>query len=114
MCSRWVLFSGDFGTPWFMRVFICSAISMVVLAGCASWETENVPLPASTPFDSNPAARMAYLDAFRDGYRTATREGRISQDFITGPNRFARELGWRAGATQAISDKGAGTQAPGQ
>ena len=87
-----------------MRTLL-SCVGLCFLAGCASWQADEVPLPSATPFDSNHAHSVAYLDAFRDGYRAGAREGRISQEVITGPNRFARELGWRAGATQAIADK---------
>lgn len=58
-------------------------------------------LPATTPFDASPIARMAYLDAYRDGYRSAARGEIASTDFLQGPNRFAKELGWRAGASAA-------------
>src|SRR4051794_9606823 len=66
------------------RNILCFAVSMG-LVGChsqpqkssydpmqqlAAARIAHVPLPATTPFDSAPDARAAYLDAYREGYRS--------------------------------------------
>ncbi len=89
-----------------MRFLFLCALPIVLLSGCASWPegSEDIDLPAATPFDNNPAQRAAYLDAYHQGYRAGKHEGRTSNDFIRGPHHFAQELGWRAGASQAVAN----------
>ena len=87
----------------FLKVLLaCWALALFI--GCGSVEPKTqVLLPDVTPFDTNPGARMAYIDAYRDGFRTAARGGNISTDYVYGPYRLAREMGWRAGVLDAQS-----------
>jgi hypothetical protein len=87
---------------------LLSLLCLAVVLICASCEStppaRNIPnptLPQTTPFDQNPMARQAYLEAYRDGYRAAARGEDTSTDRIREPFRFAKELGWRAGVTDA-------------
>jgi hypothetical protein len=40
-------------------------------ARVAAGRAAQVPLPTTTPFDATPEARAAYLESYRDGYRSA-------------------------------------------
>jgi hypothetical protein len=87
-----------------LRVWVF-ALALISLAGCATVQPqENVQLPETTPFDHNSMARQVYLDAYRDGYRTAAKGQIVNYDFLPGPYRFAKELGLRAGVAKARSD----------
>jgi hypothetical protein len=64
--------------------FILICLSALLFAGCkaqpqasiniseelAAARVAEVPLPTATPFDSSPTERAAYLEAYRDGYRS--------------------------------------------
>lgn len=64
-----------------------------LVGGCAS--TREVPLPATTPYDSNPKARKAYLEGYRMGYRNGIKGGGGSFDsFDYGQTSEARNFGW--------------------
>jgi hypothetical protein len=78
----------------------------LILGGCTSVSTnQSIPLPDSTPFDSNAATRQMYLDAYRDGYRAVAFGGSSTVDSMHGPNQRIKELGWRAGAADAQRQK---------
>jgi hypothetical protein len=95
----------------FMRSL--ALVALVALVGCATAQNEAVVAqPASTPFDANPMARAAYLDAYRDGYRAAISGGVTATDTIRGPHRFAQEVGWRAGVQEGL--RASGKPAPAQ
>ena len=76
-------------------------IGLACMIGCATgeWQGENVPLPRSTPFDSNQLARNAYLEGFREGYRA--QNDRVTIETVDGPYIAARRQGFYAGAAQA-------------
>jgi hypothetical protein len=85
-----------------------SSLSVAVLlgtVGCASsgWQAVDVPLPRSTPYDSNQFARNAYLEGFRGGYRAQQNADR-SVSLIGGPYQDAQIHGFRAGAALARSE----------
>jgi hypothetical protein len=105
-----------------MRYFITilSFAAAVTLTACRSTQQSSaydpaeqlaaariadVPLPAATPFDAMPDARAAYLDSYRDGYRS----GLVSFNVLIGqPNASAsyyaaRTNGWHAGASAGFS-----------
>lgn len=77
-------------------------IAVLTVLGCATpRQSVDIPLPRTTPFDNSPLARMTYLDAFRDGYLAARSTTHPSIQVVQSPNRFAYELGFRAGASAA-------------
>jgi hypothetical protein len=82
------------------------SIGLLCGIGCATngWQAENVPLPRSTPFDSNHFARNAYLEGFRHGYRTQTGVGPGTADTGNGQYADARRQGFYAGAAQARAE----------
>jgi hypothetical protein len=82
---------------------------LLMMCGCASQsqQANAIPMPTSTPFDSDQMARMAYLEGYRQGYRAVAAGTVGGFDMISGSYRFARELGWRAGASQAQSQRSA-------
>jgi hypothetical protein len=87
-------------------VFLAALILLAV--GCAShprWESENVPMPRSTPYDANEFARNAYLEGFRSGYRAESSGMGAPVDLMTPPNVHARRLGYHAGAAAARSER---------
>ena len=62
----------------------------------------DVPLPSITPFDATPEARAAYLEAYRDGYRS----GLVSFNVLFHqPEKTdtIRMPGWQAGASAGFS-----------
>ena len=67
-----------------------------------------MPLPRTTPFDSDQFARSAYLEGFRTGYRAQSSGRRGSVDVLSGPYLFAKQQGYYAGAGQAQAE-GQGT-----
>ena len=72
------------------------AVAMLVLglvAGCAS--APDIPLPATTPYDNDPKARKAYLEAYRVGYSHGLRGGGCSPDSF-GHDKIseATNFGW--------------------
>lgn len=75
---------------------------ILVLSGCASqgWQSADIPLPRSTPYDSNQFARNAYLDGYRSGYR-AQQNGDRGVSLMGGPYQDAQLHGFQAGAAQA-------------
>lgn len=85
-----------------MRFGVCVALLFASI-GCASsgWQAEDVPLPRSTPFDSNQMARAAYLEGFRSGYRAQSSGSRHGLELVSGPYLHARRQGFQAGAAQA-------------
>jgi hypothetical protein len=101
-----------------MRYFITilSCATAVTLTACRSTKqtsaydsTEHlaaariadVPLPATTPFDATPAARAAYLDSYRDGYRSGLVSFSIlfGQPAVSASYYVARTNGWYTGAS---------------
>lgn len=84
---------------------------LIVMAGCATgeWQSETIPYPSSTPFDSNPFARRAYLDGFATGYRSEKRGEASNVDVVAGTQKQARRLGIYAGAATA---RGEANRAP--
>ena len=91
-----------------MKLLICLALSVgwFGASGCATadWQAENIPLPRSTPFDSNHFARDAFLEGFRQGYRAQTWGGPATVETVNGPYVGARRQGFYAGAAQARSE----------
>src|SRR4051794_34882254 len=86
-----------------MRKLFYSALcfSFLLFTACESTHQEGyVRLPTSTPFDANPLERSAYLDGYEQGYRNVFRYG-WTPLHTKGPYQFARDLGWRAGASDA-------------
>lgn len=83
-------------------------VLIVLGAGCASsgLQSENIPYPRSTPFDSNELARNAFMDGFRTGYRSEVYKDGTIVDNLPGPHRDARRLGFYAGAGEARREKG--------
>jgi|SRR5690242_18573040 len=101
----------------FTIILVCGAV--LILAGCksepqtgidpaqelAAAKVAVVPLPATTPFDSLPSERAAYLEAYRDGYRS----GLVSLNVLIGQPAVgdsyysARTNGWRSGVTAGFS-----------
>jgi len=101
----------------FTTIFICGAV--LILAGCksesrtgidpvqelAAAKVAAVPLPATTPFDSLPGERAAYLEAYRDGYRS----GLVSLNVLIGQPAVgdsfysARTNGWQTGVSAGFS-----------
>ena len=77
-----------------MNCLNCIFLSIGVLwgIGCATdgWQAANVPLPRSTPFDSNQFTRNAYLEGFRQGYRAQGGGGLATVETVNGPNAGAR------------------------
>ena len=47
--------------------FLTSILLVALATGCAT----DVPLPQTTPFDSNPEARAAYFSSYRRFYRAS-------------------------------------------
>lgn len=78
-------------------------IGILATNGCASsgWQSDDTPLPASTPFDSNQMARAAYLEGFRSGYRAQASGSAHGLELISGPYLHARQQGFQAGAAHA-------------
>jgi hypothetical protein len=92
-------------------------LALVFLSGCRSssvvdkaWTARQdniayaysavIPLPETTPFDSDSAARTAFLSAYQDGYRSGLTQlnilfGRPREGFVT--YSVARTQGWDAG-----------------
>ena len=98
-----------------MRIVSVIGLCIFLLcgAGCSSLtESASVPVPETTPFDRNPMSRDAYLQSFREGYLTAAQGQNTSREFLHGPYRFERELGWKAGVLQGFQSAGS-LQAPG-
>lgn len=86
-------------------VLVLALGCVLSICGCASqgWQSADVPLPRSTPFDSNEFARNAYLEGYRAGYR-AQRSGDRGVSLVDGPYQAAQMQGFRAGASQALSE----------
>jgi hypothetical protein len=78
-------------------------VGLLSIIGCATegWQAEEVPLPRSTPFDSNQFARNAYLEGFRQGYTAQSSGGPTAVETVSGPYAEARRHGFYAGAAQA-------------
>ena len=74
-------------------------------AQLAAARVADVPLPTATPFDATPDARAAYLESYRDGYRS----GLVSFNVLFGQPAesasfyAARTNGWRTGASAGFS-----------
>lgn len=101
----------------FATILICWTV--LILAGCksrsqtgidpaqelAAANVVEIPLPAPTPFDSFPSERAAYINAYRDGYRS----GLVSVNVLIGwpavGDRFysVRTNGWRASVSAGFS-----------
>lgn len=61
--------------------------------------------PASTPFDSDPAARKVYLEEYRAGYRSILAGVDVACHMgVKGPDFEAYQAGWRAGKEAARKD----------
>src|ERR1051325_236746 len=81
------------------------SITIGLALGCASneWKAHDIPLPRTTPFDSNEFARTAYLQGYRQGYE-AQMYGTTGVEMLTGPYLAARHQGFYVGAAQARLD----------
>lgn len=79
---------------------------VAVVFGCTSkgWQGSSVPLPRSTPYDSNQLARNAYLEGFRTGYRAQQSPGQHGMNLLSGPYVHAQQQGFQAGAAQARAE----------
>ena len=73
------------------------------LAATASVE---VPLPETTPYDADVEARRAYLDYYRDGYRSGLTGIEITCCLEECPQRRARVAGWYAGQSAGRAARG--------
>jgi hypothetical protein len=83
-------------------IWVLSLACVFTFAACQTVPTEeNVSLPQTTPFDQSAFERQAYLDGYRDGYRSVTRGGSGSVDLLRSRHRTAEEMGWRAGVADA-------------
>ena len=105
-----------------MRYFITllSIAAVVTLTACSSTKQTGahdpveqlaaariaeVPLPVATPFDATPDARAAYLESYRDGYRS----GLVSFNVLFGypaegaSYYAARTNGWHTGGAAGFS-----------
>ena len=93
------------GMTWIKHLILCALL--LVGIGCASteWQAEEIPYPASTPFDSNQFARAIYLEGFRQGYRSEMFGDATTVDMLSGPNLQARRLGFYAGLGRARAEK---------
>jgi len=98
---------------------LLTCLAVMALAGCkshsegstdplqelAAARIAEVPLPAATPCDSSSYARAAYLEAYRDGYRS----GLVPLNVLIGSPAIgdnyysARTNGWAAGASAGLS-----------
>ena len=78
-------------------------IMLMLVAGCASVRTDLLPpTPDTTPFDSNPAARATYIDAYHAGFRAAARNQYVSYRYFPDDRyRPEWETGWQAGIAAA-------------
>jgi len=90
---------------------ILAALSLLFAGACATgeWQASDVPLPTSTPYDSNQMVRAAFLEGFRHGYRAQKDGGPPSVELVTGPYVHAREQGFYVGAAQARAEGYAAT-----
>lgn len=61
-----------------------------------------VPLPAATPFDSEPAARKTYLNAYRNGYRNGLTGIMIDCFLPLGQPNPAQQRGWSDGQLAGV------------
>ena len=102
-----------------MRIYavIFSLPLLLLLGACQSLKRANpgeatpclaailsaeVPLPATTPFDSQPEARAAYLEAYCDGYHS----GLASLNLLIRKPEMkdqVRSPGWRAGVAAGFN-----------
>ncbi|MDB6055431.1 MAG: hypothetical protein JWN25_2954 [Verrucomicrobiales bacterium] len=96
-----------------MFKFVCIALVFSFCVGCGSLKTlPSSPLPAATPFDSSVFARQAYLEAYAEGYAAHSHLNSTSFDSVHGTFPFARQLGFRAGYSQAEYDAAGQTRLP--
>lgn len=89
-----------------LKLCLSAALMTFCGSGCAStgWNADAVPLPRSTPFDSNQFARNAYLDGFGSGYRAQSSGSAQGVELISGPYAEARRQGFRAGVAHAQAE----------
>ena len=105
-----------------MRLFATSLIcwAVLTLAGCksqpqagidpaqelAAARVAEVPLPATTPFDSLPDEQAAYLEAYCDGYRSSlvSLNVLIGQPAVGASYYSARTNGWQAGVSAGFGN----------
>ncbi len=95
--------------------FIAAMAVAALLCGCAAprkdlsanyqqqlalHRSDLVPLPASTPFDTDPEARAMYLTWFQKGYRSGLTEYLVTCCFPPGPYPKAQQKGWSDGQLQ--------------
>src|SRR6185369_12824691 len=101
----------------FATILICLAV--LTLAGCKSQSQTGVdlsqklaaargaevPLPATTPFDSSPNERAAYLEAYCDGYRSGlvSLNVLIGQPVVGTSYYSARTNGWQTGVSAGFA-----------
>ena len=72
----------------------------------AAWNAD-VPMPPTTPFDSSPDKRAAYLEAYRDGYRSSLTSANVLFR-MPAESDTVRARGWQDGASagsKAMSKK---------
>lgn len=96
-------------------IVISAFATIAFLGGCATsndrsdaeyrqrlalYKDTPVPLPSTTPFDSDAAARAMYLDWYRDGYRSGLTGVTITCCFPPGPHPQAQQKGWSDGQLQ--------------
>jgi len=93
----------------------------VALSGCATHESDitltyqqrlalhkdaPVPLPGTTPFDDDLAARAMYLDWYRDGHRSGLTGIWMTCCFPPGPYPQAQQRGWYDGQLEGLLAEG--------
>jgi len=102
-----------------MQRFLIPLLAMfAVLCGCASAKDDlmvdyrarlalhkdaPVVLPSSIPFDDDAAARAAYLEWYREGYRSGLTGISITCCFPPGPYPRAQQKGWGDGQSQGLT-----------
>jgi hypothetical protein len=62
-----------------------------------------VVLPSSTPFDDDAAARAAYLEWYREGYRSGLTGISTTCCFPPGPCPRAQQKGWEDGQSRGLT-----------
>ena len=89
-----------------IRLFLgLLALGFLLLAGCATRPSQgsatnqgvSVPFPATTPFDSNPQLRAAYLKGYGQGFVKGLIGTRIQNHYKYGYVPSPEELGWDIG-----------------
>jgi len=83
--------------PSSQAVGATNSVSDIIQQVTTAWNAD-VPMPSTTPFDSSPDSRAAYLEAYRDGYRSGLTS--LNVEFRVPPaSDTVRWRGWQDGAS---------------